>query len=66
MHNYNHLKLLIITQFNIKQEGIQGFPFVLHLYEPLLGVSIHLRYLTLQAFQNLPIPEQVSSLTVQR
>jgi hypothetical protein len=26
MHNYNHLKLLIITQFNIKQVRIQGFP----------------------------------------
>ena len=25
----------------------------------LLGVSIHLRYLTLQAFQNLPILDQV-------
>jgi len=24
-HNYNHMKLLIITQFNIMQEGIQGF-----------------------------------------
>jgi len=26
MHNYNHLILLIITQFNIKQVGIQAFP----------------------------------------
>ena len=27
MYYYNHLKLLIIKQFNIKQEEIQGFPF---------------------------------------
>jgi hypothetical protein len=34
---------------NLKQEGIQGFPSVLQLYELLLGVSIHLRYWNLLA-----------------
>ena len=39
---------------------------MLQLYELLLGVSIHLRYLTLQAFQNLPILDQVIIVVRQR
>jgi len=44
MHNYNHLKLLIITQFNIKQVGIQGFLLCVAVILSVSHVSFHLRY----------------------
>ncbi len=50
MHNYNYLILFIITQFNIKQVGIQGFPLCVAAILSVSRVSIHLRYWNLLAF----------------